>query len=201
MGLEGVEVMAVCGCLVDDPLAGGPASATTWSATSAPTTCPASRPRPSRSPCPAPPPFSPRVMRRPGDHIRLMFGGAAGGHVGVTRRGWAMRQPGGPWPRPCRPPPPRCRSSPACPAGGRARRPGPGRAAGRFGAGKTTAVPLALLGSGWLGDRRLSCSNSVTATRAAARRMAALRGEQVGATIGYRTADDRAVGPDTGSRW
>ena len=63
------------------------------------------------------------------------------------------------------------------------------------GAGKTTVVPLALLddavaggpaASSMLEPRRL-------ATRAAARRMAALRREAVGETVGYRTRDDRAV--------
>src|SRR5438067_1726866 len=35
------------------------------------------------------------------------------------------------------------------------------------------------------------------ATRAAARRMAALLGEEVGATVGYRTRDERRTGPGT----
>ncbi len=55
------------------------------------------------------------------------------------------------------------------------------------GAGKTTLVPPALLGEAWLGGRRiLMLEPRRLATRAAARRMAALRGERVGATIGYR---------------
>jgi ATP-dependent helicase HrpB len=66
------------------------------------------------------------------------------------------------------------------------------------GAGKTTVVPLALAGEPWLGDRRIVVLEPRRlATRAAARRMAALRGERVGESVGYRTRDDRAVGPDT----
>jgi ATP-dependent helicase HrpB len=66
------------------------------------------------------------------------------------------------------------------------------------GAGKTTGVPPALLGEPWLGDRRIvMLEPRRLATRAAARRMAAVRRERVGETIGYRTRDDRAVGPAT----
>jgi ATP-dependent helicase HrpB len=66
------------------------------------------------------------------------------------------------------------------------------------GAGKTTAVPPALLGEPWLGDRRIvMLEPRRLATRAAARRMAALRRERVGETVGYRTRDDRQVGPRT----
>ena len=66
------------------------------------------------------------------------------------------------------------------------------------GAGKTTAVPPALLDEPWLGDGRIvMLEPRRLATRAAARRMAAVRRERVGDTIGYRTRDDRAVGPDT----
>ncbi len=66
------------------------------------------------------------------------------------------------------------------------------------GAGKTTAVPPALLDEPWLGDQRIvMLEPRRLATRAAARRMAALRRERVGETIGYRTRDDRAVGPGT----
>ena len=91
-----------------------------------------------------------------------------------------------------------CRSSPACPRRGFAA--GPGLpCCSRSARGKTTAVPLALLGSGWLGDRRIvMLEPRRLATRAAARRMAALRGEQVGATIGYRTCDDRPSAPTPG---
>ena len=66
------------------------------------------------------------------------------------------------------------------------------------GAGKTTLVPLALLEAPWRGDRRiLVLEPRRLATRAAAARMAALRGEAVGATIGYRTRLEQAVSPAT----
>jgi len=66
------------------------------------------------------------------------------------------------------------------------------------GAGKTTIVPLALLDEPWRGDDRLvMLEPRRLATRAAARRMAALRREAVGELVGYRTRDDRAVGPGT----
>ena len=66
------------------------------------------------------------------------------------------------------------------------------------GAGKTTAVPLALLDEPWLdGGRIAMLEPRRLATRAAARRMAALLREQVGDTVGYRTRDDRRVGART----
>src|SRR5215217_2919926 len=66
------------------------------------------------------------------------------------------------------------------------------------GAGKTTVVPLALLDEPWLAGRRIVVLEPRRlATRAAARRMAALLGEGVGETVGYRTRDDRRVGPTT----
>ncbi len=66
------------------------------------------------------------------------------------------------------------------------------------GAGKTTRVPPALLGTDWLGGQRiLLLEPRRLATRAAARRMAAERGEAVGETIGYRTRLDSRVGPRT----
>jgi ATP-dependent helicase HrpB len=77
---------------------------------------------------------------------------------------------------------------------------GPGRAVLQAppGAGKTTAVPLALRDEPWLGGRRIVVLEPRRlATRAAARRMAALLGERVGDTVGFRTRDDRAVGPST----
>ena len=66
------------------------------------------------------------------------------------------------------------------------------------GAGKTTRVPLALLAADWarlakiivLEPRRL-------AARGAAARMAAMLGEEVGDTVGYRVRLDRKVGPRT----
>ena len=66
------------------------------------------------------------------------------------------------------------------------------------GAGKTTVVPLRLLDEPWLAGRRIvMLEPRRLATRAAARRMAALLGEDVGATAGYRTRDERRTGPDT----
>ncbi|MGH9193576.1 MAG: ATP-dependent helicase HrpB, partial [Acidimicrobiales bacterium] len=66
------------------------------------------------------------------------------------------------------------------------------------GAGKTTVVPLAVVDEPWLEGRRLvMLEPRRLATRAAARRMAALLRERVGETVGYRTRDDRRVGPAT----
>ncbi|HSH10475.1 MAG TPA: ATP-dependent helicase HrpB [Ilumatobacter sp.] len=66
------------------------------------------------------------------------------------------------------------------------------------GAGKTTLVPLALLDQPWLSNRRIVILEPRRlATRAAARRMASLLGEQVGDTVGYQTRDERHIGPDT----
>ncbi|HWK68412.1 MAG TPA: ATP-dependent helicase HrpB [Rhizobiaceae bacterium] len=54
------------------------------------------------------------------------------------------------------------------------------------GAGKTTLVPLALLDAAWRGDGKiLLLEPRRLAARAAARRMAALLGEEPGATVGY----------------
>ena len=66
------------------------------------------------------------------------------------------------------------------------------------GAGKTTLVPLALLDTPWRGDGRIVVLEPRRlATRAAASRMAALLGEQVGSTVGYRTRLDSAVSQAT----
>jgi ATP-dependent helicase HrpB len=66
------------------------------------------------------------------------------------------------------------------------------------GAGKTTLVPLALLGEDWLGDGRiLVLEPRRLAARMAARRMAELLGEEVGETVGYRVRMDSRTGPDT----
>jgi ATP-dependent helicase HrpB len=66
------------------------------------------------------------------------------------------------------------------------------------GAGKTTVVPLALLDEPWLDGRRIvMLEPRRLATRAAARRMADLLGEQVGETVGYQTRDERHIGPAT----
>ncbi len=66
------------------------------------------------------------------------------------------------------------------------------------GAGKTTRVPLALLGESWLGHARiLMLEPRRLAARAAARRMAASRGELVGATVGFRVRGETRVGSST----
>ncbi len=66
------------------------------------------------------------------------------------------------------------------------------------GAGKTTVVPLRLLDESWLrGGRMVMLEPRRLATRAAARRMASLLGEEVGGTAGYRTRDERRTGPVT----
>ena len=67
------------------------------------------------------------------------------------------------------------------------------------GAGKTTLVPLALLVAPWLPTdaRIVMLEPRRLATRAAATRMAALLGEPVGQTVGYRTRLDSAVSAAT----
>jgi ATP-dependent helicase HrpB len=66
------------------------------------------------------------------------------------------------------------------------------------GAGKTTIVPLRLLDEPWLAGRAMVVLEPRRlAARAAAHRMAALLGEEVGATVGYRTRDERRVGRGT----
>jgi len=66
------------------------------------------------------------------------------------------------------------------------------------GAGKTTRVPTALLEAAWLKGRKLvMLEPRRLAARAAARRMAAERGEQVGGTIGYRVRMETRVSRDT----
>jgi len=66
------------------------------------------------------------------------------------------------------------------------------------GAGKTTRVPLALLDATWLdGKKLLILEPRRLATRAAAHRMAAMMGESVGGTVGYRMRLDTKVGPET----
>ena len=66
------------------------------------------------------------------------------------------------------------------------------------GAGKTTLVPLKLLDAAWLAGRRIiMLEPRRLAARAAARRMASLVGEPVGATVGYRTRLDTRVGRET----
>jgi ATP-dependent helicase HrpB len=66
------------------------------------------------------------------------------------------------------------------------------------GAGKTTQVPPALLDAAWLGGRKiLMLEPRRIAARAAAEFMAALRGEAVGETIGYRIRFEAKVSSRT----
>ena len=66
------------------------------------------------------------------------------------------------------------------------------------GAGKTTRVPLALLGEPWLtGQTILMLEPRRLAARAAAARMAGLLGEPVGQTVGYRIRFDRQISRQT----
>jgi len=66
------------------------------------------------------------------------------------------------------------------------------------GAGKTTRVPLALLESPWLQGRRiLMLEPRRLAARAAARRMSAMLGEAVGATVGFRVRGESRVSAGT----
>jgi ATP-dependent helicase HrpB len=67
------------------------------------------------------------------------------------------------------------------------------------GAGKTTAVPLALLDEPWArGGKLIVLEPRRLAARAAAARMASSLGEPVGATVGYRVRLDARV---SASRW
>ena len=66
------------------------------------------------------------------------------------------------------------------------------------GAGKTTHVPLALLGEPWLGGSRiLMLEPRRLAARAVTHRMAQLIGERAGDTVGYRVRRDTRIGPRT----
>ena len=66
------------------------------------------------------------------------------------------------------------------------------------GAGKTTRVPLALLGEPWLaGQTIVMLEPRRLAARAAAERLASELGEPVGETVGYRIRLDSKVGPNT----
>ena len=65
------------------------------------------------------------------------------------------------------------------------------------GSGKTTVLPLRLLDEPWREGRKIVVLEPRRlATRAAARRMAALLGERLGETVGYVTRTDRQTGPD-----
>src|SRR5690348_15350392 len=66
------------------------------------------------------------------------------------------------------------------------------------GAGKTTRVPLALLPSPWLGDRKvIMLEPRRLAARAAATYMAKQLGESVGQSVGYRIRNDTRVSRST----
>ncbi|MFB6249634.1 MAG: ATP-dependent helicase HrpB [Salinibacter sp.] len=66
------------------------------------------------------------------------------------------------------------------------------------GAGKTTRVPLALLGEDWLdGDTIIMLEPRRLAARSAARFMARQLGEDAGQTVGYRVRMDTQVGRQT----
>lgn len=66
------------------------------------------------------------------------------------------------------------------------------------GAGKTTAVPLALLDQPWLGDNKIILLQPRRlAARTAARRMASSLGEKVGDRVGYRMRFDTKVSATT----
>jgi ATP-dependent helicase HrpB len=66
------------------------------------------------------------------------------------------------------------------------------------GAGKTTRVPLKLLGSSWLGSKKIvMLEPRRLAARAAAKRMAETLGEEIGETVGYTVRLDRKVSART----
>jgi ATP-dependent helicase HrpB len=66
------------------------------------------------------------------------------------------------------------------------------------GAGKTTKVPLHLLGSDWLGDKKIiMLEPRRIAARRAAERMASMLGERMGDTVGVRSRLDTRIGPKT----
>ena len=66
------------------------------------------------------------------------------------------------------------------------------------GAGKTTAVPIALLDQPWLGDKQIiMLEPRRLAARNAAARMAYLLGEKVGETVGYQIRQDRCFSRQT----
>ena len=69
------------------------------------------------------------------------------------------------------------------------------------GAGKTTAVAPALLDEPWCSGEILLLSPRGLAARAAAERMAATAGENVGQTFGYATRMDTKHWRRRASRW
>ena len=66
------------------------------------------------------------------------------------------------------------------------------------GAGKTTLVPLRLVDEPWVNGRRIvMLEPRRLAARAAAQRMSAMIGQQVGGLVGFQTRDERRISPDT----
>ncbi|MXU66578.1 ATP-dependent helicase HrpB [Oceanomicrobium pacificus] len=65
------------------------------------------------------------------------------------------------------------------------------------GAGKTTRVPLFLDDAGLVGGRIIMLEPRRVAARAAAGRLADLRGEAPGESVGYRMRGETAIGPST----
>lgn len=65
------------------------------------------------------------------------------------------------------------------------------------GSGKTTIVPLRLLERSGIEGKIVVLEPRRLATRAAARRMSSLIGQEVGATVGYVTRDERHTSQDT----
>ena len=65
------------------------------------------------------------------------------------------------------------------------------------GAGKTTRVPLAMLDAGLTTQKIIMLEPRRLAARAAAERMAATLGEDVGKTVGYRVRGASAISRDT----
>ncbi|HEX3602924.1 MAG TPA: ATP-dependent helicase HrpB [Steroidobacteraceae bacterium] len=66
------------------------------------------------------------------------------------------------------------------------------------GAGKSTIVPIVLLGARWLNDQKiLMLEPRRIAARAVANRMSALLGEAVGRTVGFRTRMETRVSRET----
>ncbi len=65
------------------------------------------------------------------------------------------------------------------------------------GAGKSTVLPLALLEAPWLTGKIVMLEPRRLAARGVASRMAALRGERVGQTVGYQVRFERVIGHDT----
>jgi ATP-dependent helicase HrpB len=66
------------------------------------------------------------------------------------------------------------------------------------GAGKSTILPLELLGEEWLGDRKIiMLEPRKLAAKSVAQRMASLRKEEIGETVGYRVRFDTRVRSQT----